>query len=187
MRHRWALILMGTVLLTVGCASASDTVGTGSGDGTTTSTAAVTGPTTAPARTVQSFTSPADRQAPAGSTPSTTTTTPAGDLASFCRSARPFTKRDLDSMTQFDTLRAGRLVLRFANLEKMAPAEIAPAIADMRPLVDGLDQEVKAGSVHDLASFRSWIASMRASGSPTLGRWTAAQALLVTFVQAKCT
>ncbi len=191
---RRVLLFVGVplVFLLAGCGSPSDSTATVAADATTTTPTSP--PSTTPPRPVTSM--PAKNPgagakktpgtAPkgnAGSGGSTATVPSAPDLKDFCGTAKTLKITSLDSFAQFDAKGSGKLVLGFAHMAKVAPADIGAAVTDMQPLVIELNKKVKAGDVHDLASYKAWLA---AADADSVKKWIAAQQLLVPYVEKNC-
>ncbi len=200
MRRVLLILGLSVVVFAAGCGSPASTTSTGAADapsttGTTTpprstpSTARKTPAKTPPASTAPGAKKPTTSTAGGSASPSTTTTLPTGpgDLKDFCATAKDLNVTSLEAFAQVDKKGALKLVIGWTHLEKVAPPDIVAAVADMHPLADELNVQVKKGTVHDVESYKAWLQELNDTKAESIRKWIVAQQLLVPYVTSHCT
>lgn len=167
------------MLLASGCGASSDTTSTG-GSASTTSSATPPRSTPGAAKKGQPgggpATTPGGSVVPAG----------AGDLKDFCATAKKLKLTSLDGFAQTEKKGAVALVFGLGHLQKVAPPDIVGAVGDERPLAEALNEQIKVGMVHDVASYKAWLDKLNAVKADSLKKWIAANQLLVPYIQKNC-
>jgi hypothetical protein len=183
-----AVLGVGLAVSSAGCGSRVDTTGSATPTSSTpvastarasTTTSAASNPATTAAPTASSASS--------ASPASTTTAAPANDdVADFCEKTKLLDLSDVTAFEAYDANAAVKLVFTFDKIQKAAPPELADAFKDMRPLVEALNQQVKAGTVHDRESLKAWLLGMNETDPAALEQWVRGQATVVPYIKAHC-
>lgn len=148
-------------------------------------TTAAPSPTSAPAQ-VPTTATPAATSAPPSSAPPTPTTVAATKptIGAFCQATADYSLTSLVILGQRAVADPQAMYVAYEDMVRNAPADIAAAVEQLRPLSTQVRDEIVGGHITTPEALRDWLADK--AHWPAEAGWLKAQKQILPVVTAQC-